>query len=85
MKTSKKYDVYCSTSFDWKSKRGTANGSELIVADTMTMDAPVTGVFVKSAKTGVVKYFEPIYDEDGYDGEFMVYGYDNISVTIWNY
>jgi len=43
------------------------------------------GVFIKSIKTGVVKYFEPVHDEDGYDGEFMIYKNEDIFISIWNY
>jgi hypothetical protein len=43
------------------------------------------GVLIKSTKTGDEKYFEPVYDEDGYDGEFMVYKCQDIFISIWNY
>jgi hypothetical protein len=26
-----------------------------------------------------------VHDEDGYDGEFMIYKNDNIFITVWNY
>jgi hypothetical protein len=80
-----KTPIYCSTSFDWKDNKGTANGSQLITLENHFSSLDFKGVAIKSVKTGEIKYFEPIYDEDGYDGEFMVYGCDNISVTIWNY
>ena len=77
--------VYCSTSFDWKGRNGTSKQSELIMLDTKHMVGDYAGVLVKSAKTGDEKYFEPVYDEDGYDGEFMVYKCQDIFISIWNY
>lgn len=87
MKTSygSKIPIYCSTSFDWKDNKGAADESKLITLDTHISSLDFKGVAVKSVKTGKVKYFEPVYDEDGYDGEFMVYSCDNIFLTIWNY
>lgn len=83
--TETKLKVYCSSSFEWKGKNGTSKQSELIDLDTKHMVGDYKGVLVKSAKTGDVKYFEPVYDEDGYDGEFMIYRCDQIFIQIWNY
>lgn len=77
--------IYCSTSFDWKGNKGACYGSKLIKLDTHFSALDFKGVAVKSAKTGQIKYFEPVYDEDGYDGEYMVYSCDNIFIAIWNY
>jgi hypothetical protein len=77
--------VYCSSSFEWKNGKGVCNGSELIKLDTEFLIGDYPGIVIRSAKTGQEKYFEPVYDEDGYDGEFEVYRCDQIFVTIWNY
>ena len=77
--------VYCSSSFNWKGNQGSCNGSELIKLDTKHMVGDYKGVLIKSSRTGDEKYFEPVYDEDGYDGEFMVYRSEQIFVTIWRY
>lgn len=84
MNATSKTPVFCSSSFDWKNKKGTANKSELFQLGYAADET--RGIAVKSARTGIVKYFEPVYDEDGYDGEFMVYSCDDeVFVTIWNY
>jgi hypothetical protein len=80
-----KLRVYCSSSFEWKGKKGTSKQSELIKLDTKHMVGDYAGVLIKSTKTGDEKYFEPVYDEDGYDGEFMVYKCQDIFISIWNY
>lgn len=83
--------VYCSSSFDWNGNKGSCNNSELIKVDTEHMVGEYQGVLVKSSRTGIIKYFEPVHDEDGYDGEFMVYTCaqpnqsESFFVTIWNY
>ena len=78
--------VYSSRSFVWSGSFGTADESTLIKVDTEHMVGDYHGVLIKSAKTGEVKYFEPVYDEDGYDGEFMIYSFkDEVFVKIWNY
>jgi hypothetical protein len=44
------------------------------------------GVAIQSSKTGKTLLFNPVYDEDGYDGEFMIYSHnDQYFVQIWNY
>lgn len=82
--TFKKIPIYCSTSFKWQDNKGTCNKSELITLEAH-LGAEHTGLLVRSSKTGNVKYFEPVYDEDGYDGEFMVYRSESIFITVWNY
>jgi hypothetical protein len=77
--------VYCSSSFKWKNNQGSINKSDLIMLKTNQMVSEYDGIFVKSIKSGDVKYFEPVHDEDGYDGEFMIYKNDNIFIQIWNY
>ena len=86
--------IYCSSSFKWKNNQGTVNKSDLIVIDTKHMVGEYDGVLIESSKTGNIKYFEPdknaiiftnLHDEDGYDGEFMIYKNDNIFISIWNY
>ena len=82
----KKIPIYCSTSFKWADNQvGTCKKSELIMLGYHDMAAEYTGLLVRSSKTNSLKYFEPVYDEDGYDGEFMVYRCDQIFITIWNY
>lgn len=81
----KKIPIYCSTSFKWKDNKGTCNKSELIVICTHDTICEYDGVLIKSAKTKKLLYFEPVHDEDGYDGEFMVYRCEEIFVSIWNY
>lgn len=77
--------VYCSTGFEWKDKQGTTKGSDLVKLYNDYQSGDLRGLLIKSIKTGKVKYFEPVHDEDGYDGEFMIYRCNDIFVTIWNY
>jgi len=84
MKTSYKTRTICSSSFKWIDNKGTANGSELIMLGKQHMEKH-DGIFVKSIRTGAEKYFEPVHDEDGYDGEFMIYRCNQIFIQIWNY
>jgi hypothetical protein len=77
--------VYCSSSFKWKNKQGTCIKSDLIVICTHDTICEYPGVLIKSVKTGKILYFEPVHDQDGYDGEFMVYSSDTFFITIWNY
>lgn len=79
--------IYCSTSFDWIGKKGITEKSKLITLDTFHSvgEYEYKGVVLRSSKTGAEKYFDPVYDEDGYDGEFMVYSCGDISIQIWNY
>jgi|SanBayMetagenome_1026888.scaffolds.fasta_scaffold39366_3 hypothetical protein len=80
-----KTPIYCSSSFEWKDNHGWVDESKLIKIGTHISALDFKGIAIQSARTGKIKYFEPIYDEDGYDCEFMMYGCDNMSVKIWNY
>ena len=77
--------IYCSSSFNWKNNQGTCNTSDLIMLDTKHMVNEYDGVLIKSSKTKNIKHIKPVHDEDGYDGEFMIYRCDQIFISIWNY
>ena len=77
--------IYCSSSFEWKGNTGIADASKLNKIGTHISALDFKGIAIQSAKTGKIKYFEPIYDEDMYDGEFTFFGCDNVFVQIWNY
>jgi hypothetical protein len=77
--------IYCSSDFKWKDNTGTADASQLNRIGTHISSPDFKGIAIQSAKTGKIKYFEPIYDEDMYDGEFTFFGCDNVFVQIWNY
>ena len=80
-----KTPIYCSSGFKWKDNIGWADESQLIKLGTHISALDFKGVAIQSAKTGKIKCFEPIYDEDGYDCEFTFFGCDNVFVKIWNY
>ena len=77
--------IYCSSGFEWKGNTGIADASKLIKIGTHISALDFKGIAIQSTKTGKIKYFEPIYDEDMYDGEFTFFGCDNVFVQIWNY
>lgn len=90
--------VYCSRSFSWRGNSGSCNSSDLITVYKESarllfgtkhiVDAENSiykGIMINSKKTGKCKYFEPVHDEDGYDGEFMIYRCDQFFIQIWNY
>jgi hypothetical protein len=82
----KSIEVYCSTCFDWKGNRGSTQESKLITAAYTQVASGWNGVAIQSSKTGKTLLFNPVYDEDGYDGEFMIYSHnDQYFVQIWNY
>jgi hypothetical protein len=82
----KSIEVYCSTCFDWKGNRGSTEESKLKTAAYTQVASGWNGVAVQSSKTGNILLFNPVYDEDGYDGEFMIYSHnDQYFVQIWNY
>ena len=82
----KKIPVYSSRSFDWKGNHGTTEQSKLVEVGSDVVPDGWNGVAIQSAKTGKIALFNPIYDEDGYDGEFMIYSFkDEVFVRIWNY
>ncbi len=82
----KTISVVSSDGFSWKGNHGTAEASKLTtVAQTQVPDG-WNGVAIESSKTGKILLFNPVYDEDGYDGEFMIYSHnDQYFVQIWNY
>lgn len=84
----KSVPIYLSKGFNWRGNAGDADGSKLadhIVGNRQSPDNQL-GVFIYSIKSGLVKYFAPVHDEDGYDGEFMLYRNDDGHfVKIWNY
>lgn len=77
--------IYCSSDFKWKDNTGTAEASQLNRIGTYISSPDFKGIAIQSYKTGKIKYFKPIYDEDGYDCEFTFFGCDNLFVKIWNY
>ena len=77
--------IFCSSSFKWKNNQGTCNKSDLITVGNRYMAGEYDGIFIESSKTGNIKYFKAVHDEDGYDGEFMIYRCDQIFISIWNY
>ena len=77
--------IFCSSSFKWKNNQGTCNKSDLITVDNRYMVGEYDGVLIESSKTGKLLYFKPVHDEDGYDGEFMIYRCDQLFIQIWNY
>jgi len=83
----KTISVISSNSFEWKGNHGSTEESRLFEVGKTSVSSHWYGVAVKSAKTGKVLLFNPVYDEDGYDGEFMIYSThdDEIFVQIWNY
>ena len=82
----KKIPVYASSSFGWKGNHGSAKQSDLIEVGQVSVPKSWNGIAIQSKKTGKIALFDPVYDEDGYDGEFMVYSLvDKVFATIWNY
>lgn len=80
--------VYPSNQFKWKNGRGFANLSELHPIDHI--NTGVRGIYILSSKTGATVFCSEVHDEDGYDGEMMVYRAevdhrDDVFVTIMNY
>lgn len=82
--------LYSSLAFNWKNGEGTADKSSLsaYILGEIVMDGPDfrNYVGVRSARTGLVEYFEEVHDEDGFDGEFRLFKNGNgHSLVIWNY
>lgn len=78
--------VYCSTSFEWKGNKGSTENSKLIKVGNTSAVKGWAGVAIQSANTGKILFFSPVYDEDGYDGEYMIYSHnDQYFVQIWIY
>lgn len=57
----------------------------MITVGNRYMAGEYDGIFIESSKTGNIKYFKAVHDEDGYDGEFMIYRCDQLFIQIWNY
>ena len=81
------YPLYSSDAFSWKGNTGTAEASALKMAkfNVVTMQGIGNGIFVVSAATNQRRFFTPVHDEDGYDGEFQLFENNGIFVQIWNY
>ena len=81
------YPLYSSDAFSWKGNTGTAEASALGMTErkVVTMQAIGNGIFVLSAATGQRRFFTPVHDQDGYDGEFQLFENNGIFVQIWNY
>ena len=86
--------TYYSDKFRWKNGRGSADASDFgslasrgtcLLGDRLYDDAVDIGFFVESAKTGHIKLFTYVNNEDGYDGELQVYSSsDGVVITIFN-
>lgn len=69
-----------SENIQWKGKRGVT-----CLTNHHCLDTIPQVLYVKSSKTGVVKAFDQVHDEDGFDGEFWKYETDDgIILTILN-
>jgi hypothetical protein len=81
------YPLYPSDAFSWKGNTGTAEASALGMTErkVVTMQAIGNGIFVLSAATGQRRFFTPVHDQDGYDGEFQLFENSGIFIQIWNY
>ena len=72
--------VLMSHNLTWKGKSGVT-----CLTDHHCINTIPDVLYIKSSKTGVVKEFYQIHDEDGFDGEFWKYESDDgITVTILN-
>ena len=86
--------IYCSTSFQWKQGRATAERSEFDFVSVAgrygyigkkESDYSEVSFYVKSARTGNLSLFTYVPDEDGYDGEMEVYRNEQGNfITIFN-
>lgn len=82
-----KYPVFSSDSFTWKGKKGSAERSSCSFTGLRNANSPWetrAGFFVRSTKTDEVLFFTEVVDEDGYDGEMMVYSNGDLFITIFN-
>ena len=82
------YPLYSSEAFKWNGNTGSTDASAL--ATTPRKVVPIKqrigeGIFVVSTTTGQRRFFTPVHDEDGYDGEFQLFENSGIFVQIWNY
>lgn len=81
------YPLYSSDAFSWKGNTGSTESSALkmTVRQVITMQGIGSGIFVVSTTTGQRRFFKPVHDEDGHDGEFQLFENNGIFVQIWNY
>lgn len=84
------YPLYSSDTFKWNGNTGSTDASALAITPRQVVPVPIEqrigeGIFVVSAATGQRRFFQPVHDEDGYDGEFQLFETDGIFVKIWNY
>ena len=64
--------VYASSSFSWKDNHGSTEASTLNQIARLPSFGR-DGIYIKSNRTDECLFFEPVFDEDGYDGEFAVF------------
>jgi hypothetical protein len=84
------YPLYSSEAFKWNGNKGSTDASALATTPREVVPVPIEqrigeGIFVVSTATGQRRFFTPVHDEDGYDGEFQLFENDGIFVQIWNY
>ena len=82
------YPLYSSNDFKWNGNTGYTDASAL--ATTPRKVVPMKqcigeGIFVLSAATNQRRFFKPVQDQDGFDGEFQLFENNGIFVQIWNY
>lgn len=82
-------DIFNARGLEWKKNHAVIDGSTLsghwIETREVSTDSHAIGMY--SDRTNVILYFYPVFDEDGFDGEFKVYKTDGgkFTVTVWNY
>jgi hypothetical protein len=82
------YPLYSSEAFKWNGNTGSTDASALATTPrkVVTIKQRIgEGIFVVSTTTGQRRFFTPVHDEDGYDGEFQLFENSGIFVKIWNY
>ena len=82
------YPLYSSEAFKWNGNTGITDASALATTPrkVVTIKQRIgEGIFVVSTTTGQRRFFTPVHDEDGYDGEFQLFENDGIFIKIWNY
>jgi hypothetical protein len=82
------YPLYSSEAFKWNGNTGSTDASALATTPrkVVTIKQRIgEGIFVVSTTTGQRRFFTPVHDEDGYDGEFQLFENNGIFVQIWNY
>lgn len=81
------YPLYSSNAFKWNGNVGSVEASALhLPKETIITKQDIgNGLFVVSAATNQRRFFKPVHDQDGYDGEFQLFENNGIFVQIWNY